>query len=173
MQPTPSTAVITKSSTVQRTSTTPGKTPMKRVYKCSKCTHPPFQTKYSLAGHMSVKHEAKRVQCDTCLERMSSHHLASHKDKHTITDRYHCKEKVLGTGKICTKSFKQKSGMLLHLKQAHKGKSFTAANLNIIDRKDLQYISREDYVWDHEVKGMAAEKVNKLLDTYGEEIYVE
>ena len=63
--------------------------------------------------------------------------------------------------------------MLRHLKQAHKGKSFTTANLNIIDRKDLQYISREDYMWDHEVKGMAAEKVNKLVDTYGEEIYVE
>ena len=104
---------------------------------------------------------------------MSSHHLAGHKDKHTITDRHHCKENVLGTDKICTKPFKQKSGMLQHLKQAHKGKSFTAANLTIIDRKDLQYISREDYVQDHEVKGMTAEKVKKLVDTYGEEIYVE
>ena len=112
MQPTPSTAVITKSSAVRRTSTTPGKTPMKKVYKCSKCTHPPFQTKYSLAEHISVKHEAKGAQCDICLERMSSHYLAIHKDKHTITDMYHCKEKVPGTSKICTKSFKQKSGML-------------------------------------------------------------
>ena len=28
-------------------------------------------------------------------------------------------------------------------------------------------------MWDHEVKGLAEEKVNKLVDTYGEEIYVE
>ena len=56
--------------------------------------------------------EAKGVECDICLERMSSHHLAGHKDKNTITDRYHCKENVSGTGKICTKSFKQKSGVL-------------------------------------------------------------
>ena len=146
---------------------------MKKVYKCSKCTHPPFKTKYSLAEHISVKHEVKGAQCDIYLERMSSHHLAGHKDKHTITDRYHCKEKVPSTGKICTKSFKQKSGIVQHLKLAHKGKSFTAANLNIIDSKDLQYESREDYAWDHEVRGMAAEEVNKLVDTYREEIYVE
>ena len=63
--------------------------------------------------------------------------------------------------------------MLQHLKQAHKGKLFAAANLNIIDKKDLKYISREDYAWDHEVKGMTAEEVNKLVDTHGEEIYVE
>ena len=63
--------------------------------------------------------------------------------------------------------------MLQHLKQAHKGKLFTAANLNIIDRKDLQYISREDYAWDHDLKGMPTEKVNKLVDSYGEEIFVE
>ena len=173
MQPTTSTAVITRSSAVQKTSTTPGKTPMKKIYKCSKCTHPPFQTKYSLAIHISIKHEAKGAQCDLCLERMSSHHLAGHKDKHTITDRYHCKEKVSGDGKICTKSFKQKSGVLQHIKQAHKGKSFAAANLNIIDKKDLKYISREDYAQDHEVKGMTAEEVNKLVDTHGKEIYVE
>ena len=66
IQPTPSTAVITRSSTVQRTSTTPGKTPMKKVSKCSKCIHPPFQTKYSLAEHISVKHEVKGVQCGIC-----------------------------------------------------------------------------------------------------------
>ena len=94
MQPTTSTSVITRSSAVQKTSTTPGKTPMKKIYKCSKCTHPPFQTKYSLAIYISVKHEAEGAQCDICLERMSSHHLAGHKDKHTITDRYHYKEKV-------------------------------------------------------------------------------
>ena len=126
-----------------KTSATPGKTPMKKIYKCSKCTHPPFQTKYSLAIYISVKYESERSAI--CLERMSLHHLAGHKDKHTITDRYHCKEKVSGTGKICTKSFKQKSGVLQHLKQAHKGKSFEAANLNIIDKKDLKYISKEDY----------------------------
>ena len=173
MQPTTSTAVITRSSAVQKTSTTPGKTPMKKIYKCSKCPHPPFHTKYSLAVHISVKHEVKGAQCDTCLQRMSSHHLAGHKDKHTITDRYHCKEKVPGAGKICTKSLKQKSGVLQHLKQAHKGKSFAAANLNIIDKKDLKYISREDYAWDHEVKGMMAEEVNTSVDTHREEIYVE
>ena len=60
-----------------------------------------------------------------------------------------------------------------HLKLAHKGKSFTAVNLNIIDRKDLQYISRVDYVQDHEVRGITAVEVNKWVDTYGEEIYVE
>ena len=173
MQPTTSTTVITRSSAVQKTSTTPGKTPMKKIYKCSKCTHPPFQTKYSLAIHISIKHEAKGAQCDICSERMSSHHLAGHKDKHTITDRYHCKEKVPGTGKICTKSFKQKSGVLQHLKQTHKGKLFAATNLNIIYKKDLKHISREDYAWDHEVKVMTAEEVNKLVNTHGEEIYVE
>ena len=91
------------------------------------------------------------LQCNICLERMSSHHLAGHKDKHTITDKYHGKEKVPGTGKICTKSFKQKLGVLKHSKQAHKRKSFAAANLNIIDKKDIKYISREDYAWDHEI----------------------
>ena len=39
----------------------------------------------------------------------------------------------------------------------------------MIDKKDLKYISREDYARDHDVKGMTAEEVNKLVDTHGEE----
>ena len=142
------------------------------VYKCTECSHPSFQNKYSLAEHISVKHEAQESQCNICLEMMSPHHLADHRDKHSINDRYICKEK-LPAGQTCLKTYKQNLGIVRHLKNTHKGKSFGLARLDIIDRKDLKYITKEEYAQEHQVRDMVADEVARLVETYGEEVYVE
>ena len=134
----------------RKASTRPDRHPMKKLYKCTKCSHPPFQNKYSLAQHISVKREAQGSQCDICLEMMSPQHLADHRDKHSVNDRYICKEK-LPTGQTCSKNYKRKLGIARHLKIAHRGKSFGSAKLEIIDRKDLKYITKEEYTQEHQV----------------------
>ena len=67
---------------------------------------------------------------------MSIHHLPDHKDSHNLINRYICEEKVATTGKICQNTYKQKSGIVRHLKTAHKGKSHGSAKLKVIDRED-------------------------------------
>ena len=104
---------------------------------------------------------------------MSVHHLPDHKDSHTLRDRYICQEKVASTGKACQKSYKQKSGIVRHLKNAHKGKSFSSARLKFIHRKDLQYKMKDNYTWEHQEKDLAVDDVVRLVETYGEEVYVE
>ena len=41
----------------RRSSTDPELQPMKKKYRCIKCEHPPFLTKYGLAQHVSIKHK--------------------------------------------------------------------------------------------------------------------
>ena len=94
------------------------------------------------------------------------------KYSHSLRDRYICQEKVVNTGKACKKSYKQKSGIVRHLKNAHKGKSFSSARLKIIDRKDLQYKMKDNYAQEHQEKDLVVDEVVRLVETYGEEVYV-
>ena len=72
--------------------TGPGQAPLKKRYCSAKCVHPPFQTKYGLVQHISIKHESKGVECDICGKKMSGYHLLDHKDSHSLSDRYICKD---------------------------------------------------------------------------------
>ena len=105
----------------RRSSTGPGQVPLKKRYHCTKCVHPPFQTKYGLTQHISIKHESNRMECDICGKKMTAYHLLDHRDSHSLSDRYVCEEKVSKMRKACGKSYKQKSGIVRHLKNAHKG----------------------------------------------------
>ena len=78
--------------TRKRSSTQPDATPLKKKYKCVKCSHPPFLTKYGLAEHINIKHQSKGVACDICGNLISAHHLIDHKDCHTLSNRYICEE---------------------------------------------------------------------------------
>ena len=51
------------------------------------------------------------------------------------------------------------------------GKSFATAKLKILDRKEMEYETKDRY--EHEEKDLAVDEVNCLVDTYGEEVYVE
>ena len=57
--------------TRRRSSTQPDATPLKKKYKCVKCSHLPFLTKYGLAEHINIKHQSKGVACDICGNLMS------------------------------------------------------------------------------------------------------
>ena len=78
--------------TRRRSSTQPDATPLKKKYKCVKCSHLSFLTKYGLAEHINIKHQSKGVACDICGNLMSTHHLIDQKDRHTLSNRYICEE---------------------------------------------------------------------------------
>ena len=78
--------------TRRRSSTQPDATPLKKKYKCMKCSHPPFVTKYGLAEHINVKYQSKVTACDICGNLMSTHHLKDHNDHHALSNRYICEE---------------------------------------------------------------------------------
>ena len=71
------------------------------------------------------------------------------------------------------KATKQKWGIVRHLKNVHRGKSFGSAKLEIIDRKDLKYMIKEEYTQKHQVRDMAVDEVARLVEMYGEEVCVE
>ena len=117
---------------LRRSSTDPELQPMKKKYRCIKCQHPPFLTKYRLAQHVSIKHKYKGAQCKICGKTMFVYHLDDHKDSHCLTNRYICEEKIKKSGEMCLKGYKQKSGMNRHLKSAHGGKSLKNAKIKIV-----------------------------------------
>ena len=108
-------------------------------YKCKKCDHTPFQMKYGLAKHVSVKHKSQGAKCKICGKNMLHYHLPDHMDSHSLTDRYICKEKVKGRGVVCNKGYKKKSAIQRHLKNDHKGKALGSANVEIKDVNELEY----------------------------------
>ena len=142
-------------------------------YKCKKCDHTPFQTKYGLAKHVSVKHKSQGAKCKICGKNMLHYHLPDHMDSHSLTDRYICKKKVKGRGVVCNKGYKQKSAIRRHLKNDHKGKALGSANVEIKDVNELEYEMKEDYVVNEEERELAADEVNKLVDVWGQEVYVQ
>ena len=156
--------------TRRRSSTQPDATPLKKKYKCVKCFHPPFLTKCSLAEHVNIKHQSKGIACDICGNLMSAHHLGDHKDCHALSNKYICEEKK--PGKICLAGYKQKSGILRHVKNVH-GKTMKKAKVKIIDRSEIEYESREDYEVGKRERHMTAENVNVLVEQFGGEVMVE
>ena len=130
--------------TRRRSPIQPDATPLKKKYKCMKCSHLPFLTKYGLAEHINIKHQSKGVACGICGNLMSAHHLIDQKDHHTLSNRYICEEINKKMGKMCLTSCKQKSGIHRHIKNVH-GKTMNKAKVKIIDRSEIEYESKEDY----------------------------
>ena len=106
-QPKPSTSKATTPST----QATPSTRTTKMLYQCKLCNHEPFQTKYGLARHISVKHEKRGTRCKICKRRMVHYHISNHLDSHGLTNRYHCKEKSKVIGGECDKQYKQLLGI--------------------------------------------------------------
>ena len=168
-----STAVASgRMETRRRSSTQPDATPLKKKYKCMKCSHPPFLTKYGLAEHVNIKHQSKGIACDIYGNLMSVHHLEDHKDHHAVSNRYICEEMNKKTGKICLAGYKQKSGILRHIKNVH-GKTMKKAKVKIIDRSEIEYESREDYEVGKRARHMTAKNINMLVEQFREEVMVE
>ena len=60
-----------------------------------------------------------------------------------------------------------------HFKTDHKGKSLPSAKVQIIDRSKMQCETKDDYQVEEEEKEMGAGEVNRLVDKWGEEVYVK
>ena len=148
--------------TRRRSSTQPDATPLKKKYKCMKCSHLPFLTKYGLAEHINIKHQSKGIACDICGNLMSAHHLIDHKDRHTLSNRYICEEINNKMGKMCFTGCKQKSGIHRHIENVH-GKTMNKAKVKIIDRSEIECESKEDYEVGKRETHMTAENVNVLV----------
>ena len=142
-------------------------------YKCVKCDHTHFKMKYGLAKHVSVNHKSHGARCNICGKNMLHYHLPDHMDSHSLMDRYICKEKVKRSGSVCNKGYKQKFSIRQHLKNDHKGKPLMSANVEIKDVNELEYEMKEDYEVDEEERELTADEVNKLVDEWGQEVYLE
>ena len=59
------------------------------------------------------------------------------------------------------------------LKSDHKGKALRSANVEIKDVNELEYEMKEDYIVNEEERELAADEVNKLVDVWGQEVYVQ
>ena len=103
---------------------------------------------------------------------MASHHLEGHMNVHAISFKFTCEEKVKKTGEKCGKKFKQKPGILRHVKQVH-AKLYSMAKVKVLEKSEMQFETREDYGLHHEEKGMEMEQVDQLVKEYGEEVIVE
>ena len=158
--------------TRRRSSTQPDATPLKKKYKCVKCSHLPFLTKFGLAEHINIKLQSKGIACDICGNLMSADHLKDHKDCHTLSNRYICEEINKKMGKMCLTGCKQKSGIHRHIKNVH-GKTMNKVKVKIIDRSEIEYESKEDYEVGKRETHMTAENVNTLVQQFGEEVMVE
>ena len=170
LTPIPSVLTPGSSGMMRKSSTDSDLHPIKKKYRCIKCQHPPFLTKYGLAQHLSVKHKSKGAQCEICGKSMSAYHLDDHKDSHC---RYICEERIKKSGEMCLKGYKKKSGMDRHLKSMHRGKALKYAKVQIIDRDELEYESKDNYQFMEMAKNVAAEDINKLVEDFGKEVMVE
>ena len=79
--------------------------------------------------------------CDISGHIMSKHHLVQHMDKHCITKRFECHEKI-GKNAICKKASKQKSALIRHLIEKHNKSNIELANIKIKDESEC-YINWE------------------------------
>ena len=103
---------------------------------------------------------------------MASHHLDGHMNVHAILFKFTFEEKVKKMGEKCGKKFKQRSGILRHVKQVH-AKSYSMAKVEVLEKSEMQFEMREDYGLHHEEKGMETEQVDQIVEEYGEEVMVE
>ena len=101
---------------------------------------------------------------------MSKYQISGHLDKHALTHRYLCKEKIT-KGANCNKSYKQKSALIHHLSTKHHKSSLEAARVVIREEKDVIYETAKDYNYVPETQLEKADMINDLVETYGEEIY--
>ena len=59
------------------------------------------------------------------------------------------------------------------MKNNHKGNLLGSAKVGIKDVNKLEYETKEDYEVDEEERELAADEVNKLVDEWGQEVYIE
>ena len=117
-----------------------------KKYKCrvKECKHDPFQTKHALARHLLVFHKKMGSMCDICGDIMSKHHLAQQMDKHYITKRFECNEKI-GKNATCKKAYKQKSTLIRHIIEKHNKNNIEVANIKIRHESEVVYETSVDY----------------------------
>ena len=101
---------------------------------------------------------------------MSKYHISGHLDRHTLTKRFQCREK-LSRNVVCDRGYKQKSVLIRHLKEKHGSKSLEVANVFITSEKQVSYETAGDYELEEEEEELRAEQVNALVDDFGEIIY--
>ena len=101
---------------------------------------------------------------------MSKYHLSGHLDKHSLTHRYLCREKI-AKGVNCNKSYKQKLALIRHLFAKHHKSSLEAGRVVIREEEDVVYETVGDYNYVAESQLEKADMINDLVETYGEEIY--
>ena len=72
----------------------------------------------------------------------------------------------------CRKGFKQKSGIVRHLKQVH-GKSFGFPKLKVLETSEMEFESSADYGLHQEERTLEVQEVEKIVDEYGEVAVLE
>ena len=93
--------------------------------------------------------------------------MSSHLDRHSLSKRFQCKEKLPG-GVVCERSHKQKSALVRHLKEKHQ-KSLQSARVHIL--KNVRYETTDDYQDIEGEEGMRTQQINHLVGEYREVIY--
>ena len=126
---------------------------IKKMYKCAMITHKKEGSKYQICGKV-----------------ISKYHISSHMDKHTLSNRFQCKEKI-SKGVTCNKSYKQKSALIRHLSTKHNKSSLEVARVVIKEKKDVVYETPGDYYYITETQQEKADNINALVEMFGEELY--
>ena len=126
--------------------------------------------KHSLATHLTVVHKKEGSKCQICGKVMSKYHLSGHLDKHILTKRFQCREK-LSRNVFCESSYKQKSALRRHLRQKHEGKSLEVASVEIRGEEQVTYETSSDYEIEEEDEEFRAGQIDALVEDFGEIIY--
>ena len=145
---------------------------LKKLYKCKikGCQHAPFMNKHSLATNLMVVHKKEGSKWQIYGKVMSKHHISGHLDKHTLSKRFQCRER-LSRNVVCDKNYKQKSASIRHLKEKHSGKCIEAANVVIRSEEQVRYETAGDYELEEEDEEQRAEQINALVEDFREVVY--
>ena len=94
-----------------------GKKEEKKDYSCQKCFKS-FSSNQALKTHELTHNGRKDFLCDICDKQFRlKHHLKSHKKMHYYSEKFHC------FVPNCSKSYTQKSKLIVHLSRKHSVKT--------------------------------------------------
>ena len=91
-------------------------------------------------------------------------------DKHCITKRFECHEKISKNLK-CQKVYKQNSTLSRHMAEKHGKKSIEVANVKILDETLPEYETAGDFEYLEEMQTLRMETINELTEQFEKVIY--
>ena len=74
-------------------------------------------------------------------------------------------------GEVCNKNYHQKKGLVRQLKIVHHQKSFDTSKVQVLDKKECVFGTKDNYAIELEECNMNNEMVNDIVNNFGEAIY--